>query len=352
MKRLGDLSELIGGRVTANPELRISGTASVSRAVPGNLTFVTSLKYLQAFIESDASAAVVPRGLPLDDCEKPCIEVNHVEPAFVQLAELFQPPVERPRIGIHPQAIVSPTAIIGDNVCVYPGAVIMDHVEIGDDTVVYPNVTIMEHCVIGSEVKIFPAAVLYENTVVGDRVIIHAGASIGAYGFGYKSSAAGHLLSAQLGNVIVNDDVEIGANTTIDRGTYDSTEIGAGTKIDNLVMIGHNCVIGRHNLLCSQVGIAGSCTTGDFVIMGGQVGLADHLNIGDQVSIGAKSGLMHDVTSGQKLFGSPARPAREEMQILASQAKLPEMRKALKKLTKQVEQLAETPVDSEDTRAA
>ena len=144
-----------------------------------------------------------------------------------------------------------------------------------------------------------------------------------------------------MGNVKVESDVEIGANTTIDRGTYDATVIGRGSKLDDQVMIGHNCRIGKHNLLCSQVGIAGSCRTGDYVVMGGQVGLADHIDIGDNVAIGAKSGLMQDVESDQNLLGSPARPARVEMQLLASRAKLPEMRSAIRQLERQIEQISQ-----------
>lgn len=355
MRRLRELSRLVEGEVTAHPDLEISGAASISRAGPTEITFVASPKYVEAFLESDAGAAVVCRDLGITD--KPCIQVDDVQTAFAEIVELFQPPVEREKIGVSKQAIVSPSARIADDVCIYPGAVVMDNVEIGFGSVIYPNVTVMENCVIGANVRIFPNSVLYENTVVGDRSIIHAGVILGAFGFGYRSNSGEHKLAPQLGNVVIGDDVEIGANSTIDRGTFDATTVGSGTKLDNLVMIGHNCVIGEHNLLCSQVGVAGSCTTGDYVVMGGQVGMADHLNIGAHVSVGAKSGLMHDIEEGQKFFGIPARPAREEMQLLATRAKLPEMRKTIKKLVKQVEQLAQErskhdDQSNEDTRAA
>jgi len=354
MRRLGELSQLVEGKVTARPGMEISGAASISRAGPTEITFVASEKYIEAFLQSDAVAAVV--GADIVITEKPCIKVDNVESAFAEIVELFQPPVEREKIGISRQAIVSPSARIADDVCIYPGAVVMDNVEIGYGSVIYPNVTVMENCVIGANVRIFPNSVLYENTVVGDRSVIHAGVILGAFGFGYRSNSGQHELSPQLGNVVIGDDVEIGANTTIDRGTYDATTVGSGTKLDNLVMIGHNCVIGDHNLLCSQVGVAGSCTTGDYVVMGGQVGMADHLNIGAHVSVGAKSGLMHDIEEGQKFFGIPARPAREEMQLLATRSKLPEMRKTIKRLVKQVEQLAQErskrDESKEDTRAA
>jgi len=338
MRPLGELSQLVEGEVTARPDLEISGAASISRSSSTEITFVASQKYVEAFLQSDAAAAVV--GADVVITEKPCIKVDDVESAFAEIVELFQPPVEREKIGVSRQAIVSPSARIADDVCIYPGAVVMNNAEIGYGSVIYPNVTVMENCVIGANVRIFPNSVLYENTVVGDRSVIHAGVILGAFGFGYRSNSGRHELSPQLGNVVIGDDVEIGANTTIDRGTYDATTVGSGTKLDNLVMIGHNCVVGEHNLLCSQVGVAGSCTTGDYVVMGGQVGMADHLDIGAHVSIGAKSGLMHDIEEGQKFFGIPARPAREEMQILANRARLPEMRKTIKKLVKQIEQLS------------
>jgi UDP-3-O-[3-hydroxymyristoyl] glucosamine N-acyltransferase len=270
---------------------------------------------------------------------KPCIQVEHPEAAFSMIVALFRPQLQRANSDISPQAIISPTATLESGVCVHAGAVIMDNVTIKTGTVVFPNVTIMENCSIGCDVKIFPGVVMYENTEVGDRCIIHANVVLGAFGFGYSTVDGDHRLGPQLGNVRLGNDVEIGANSTIDRGTYDSTEIGAGTKLDNLVMIGHNCRIGSRNLLCSQVGIAGSCETGDLVVMGGQVGLADHLSIGNRVSIGAQSGVMHNIEDNTQAFGSPARPMREEMQILAGKARLPEMRQTLRRLERKVETL-------------
>jgi UDP-3-O-[3-hydroxymyristoyl] glucosamine N-acyltransferase len=348
MRRLGELSDLVGGQAT-QPDVEIAGAASISRAGPSDITFVNSAKYLQQFLESNAGAAVVT--LDVEACDKPVIRVESAEDAFTKIAEVFKPPIARQNTGIDSKAVVSPSAKIADNVSIHAGAVVMDNAEIGFGTVIFPNAVVMENCVIGSNVKIYPNATLYENTVVGDRAIVHAGAVLGAFGFGYKSNSGEHLLSAQLGNVVIGNDVEIGANSTIDRGTYDSTVIGNGTKLDDLVMVGHNCVIGEHNLFCSQVGIAGSCTTGDYVVMGGQVGLADHINIGSKASIAAKSGLMNDVEEGARMFGVPARAAREELQIIATRAKLPEMRKTVSKLVQRVEKL-EKQADSPDCRAA
>lgn len=339
MRRLEELAQQVYGRVTGPQceELILHGAASLPRAVAQQITLVTSENYLRQFESGTAAAAVVPIGLA--SSTKPCIEVANPEAAFAQIVALFRPGLQRSATGISPQAIVSPTAHIESDVCIHAGAVIMDNVTIKKGSVIFPNVTIMENCCIGSDVQIFPGAVLYENTIVGDRCIVHANVVLGAYGFGYSTVQGQHRIGPQLGNVRIGDEVEIGANSTIDRGTYDSTEIGEGTKLDNLVMIGHNCRIGSRNLLCSQVGIAGSCETGDMVVMGGQVGLADHLTIGNRVSIGAQSGVMHNIADNTQAFGSPARPMREEMQILAGKTRLPEMRQTLRNVERKLEAL-------------
>jgi UDP-3-O-[3-hydroxymyristoyl] glucosamine N-acyltransferase len=336
MKRLQELANTVGGRVAGSDQVEITAVSTVARADAGDITFAATQKHYDEFLQTNAAAVIVSPQVKLDETRN-AIVVDDVVSSFTRIVEIFRPPVARNPPGISPQAIVSETAVIADGVSIYPGAVVMDGAKIGSGTIIFPNVTVMENCEIGANCKLFPNCVLYENTIVRDRVILHAGVVLGAYGFGYKSSASGHSLSAQLGNVVVESDVELGSNTTIDRGTFDSTTIGEGTKMDDQVMVGHNCKIGKHNLFCSQVGIAGSCTTGDFVVMGGQVGLGDHLTIGSNVSIGAKSGLMQDVESNQQVQGIPGRPARQTMQIMAVTSKLPAMRKDLKKLQKQVD---------------
>lgn len=342
-RRLSELAKLVNGTIVCKDDPEIAGAASISRAGASDVTFATSAAALMQFMNSDGLAVVTSEPLLREaGFTKPAIVAENPEAAFVMIAETFKSPIRRDAQGISDQATVYPTAELAEDVVVYPGAVIMGGVKIAAGSVIYSNVTIMENCEIGSETEVFPGTTIYENTQIGNRCIIHAGAVLGAYGFGYKSADGQHRLSAQLGNVVLGDDVEVGANTTIDRGTYESTTIGDGTKIDNLVMIGHNCQIGRNNLLCSQVGIAGSCMTGDNTVMGGQVGLGDHLNVGSNVSIGAKSGLMQDVPDGKHMFGIPARTARETMQIVAHQAKLPAMRKELRALMTQMEEIRAT----------
>ncbi len=218
-------------------------------------------------------------------------------------------------------------------------ATIGDEVTIAAGTTIHSGAQVMAGCRIGENVTIFPGAVLYEDTVVGNDCLIHAGAVIGAFGFGYRQQEGQHQLSAQLGNVVIGDRVEVGANSTIDRGTYGSTRIGDGTKIDNLVQIAHNCQIGKHNLLCAQVGIAGSTSTGDYVVMAGQVGVRDHVHIGTGARIGAMAGVSNDIAPGVVAFGAPATPERDQKVLLASLAKLPEMRKQFKQVRKTLREL-------------
>ena len=236
MMKLQELSRLVGGNLTSHADLKISGAASIARASETEITFACSDKHFLQFQQSSAAAAVIPKGKRegwlnsiQSEIDKPCIEVDLVEDAFIKIAESFKPPIVRTPVGISPLAVVSSTAKIEDDVCIHPGAVIMDNVIIGCGSVVFPNVTIMENCRIGSHVKIFPGAVLYENTEVRDRVIIHANSVLGAYGFGYNTISGSHKLSPQLGYVRIESDVEIGAASTIDRSTYDTTTIGEGT---------------------------------------------------------------------------------------------------------------------------
>lgn len=340
MKTLEQIAAIVDGKIIGASDTPITGVSILDCAEPGDLTFAASIKHAKKLKSTKASAAIVTEDVVVDSI--PCVIVDDVQESFCKIAEEFRPPIQRKSIGVHPNAFVSPTAKIGEQTDIYPGAFIGDNTTIGDRTRVFPGACVLENCEIGSDVTIFPNAVLYENTKVGDRSIIHASTSLGAFGFGYNSDAKGHRASVQLGNVEVGTDVEVGAGSTIDRGTYGPTRVGDGTKIDDLVMIGHNCQIGKHNLLCSQVGIAGSCRTGDFVIMAGQVGIGDHIEIGDQVTLGAQSGVMHNLESGQIYLGSPAIPVREQMQVYAIQPKLPKLRKQINQLEKKVAALEPT----------
>jgi len=335
---LSQIAELVEGELTGNGELEIHGATILRDVQEGEITLADDEKQAERLTASPASAVIVPPDFTPEGIAY--ITVPHVHRAFTAIATHFQPPRTQARTGISPAAHVNPSATIGANVDIHPSASVGEDVVLGDGCTIHSGACLMAGTVLGPEVTIFPNAVLYEDTQVGARSVIHAGASIGAYGFGYDTVEGAHQRGAQLGRVEIGDDVEIGANTTIDRGTYGPTTIGDGTKIDNLVMIGHNCRLGKHNILCSQVGMAGSCETGDYVVMGGQAGIKDHLKIGNFAKVAATSSLMTDVPDNATYVGTPAMAERELWPIIASQKKLPEMRKMLKRLSRKVDELA------------
>lgn len=335
---LGELAKLVGGTVVGDPNVEITGANTLSVAHTGDISFFDGAATLVAQEITHASAVLVKTGSNVNST--PTIEVDDVPGAFATIVSYFRPPRSSiHRHGISSRADISETASVSADVEVHAGAWIGDDVSIGPGTTIHSGVRLLPGCKIGASVIIFPNAVLYEDTVVGDRSVIHAGVVLGAYGFGYTTKDGRHSRGPQLGYVEIGCDVEIGANTTIDRGTYGPTVVGDGSKIDDLVMIGHNCRIGRHNILCSQVGIAGSTTTGDWVVMGGQAGIRDHVHIGTRSVLGAKAGVTKSVPDGITMLGIPAAPIKDAKLRLAAVAQLPEMRKQLKELEKIVKEL-------------
>ena len=347
--RLAALAKLVKGQLVGDGSLIVDAAAPLETAQSNEISFLDSADKAHRLSRSRAGAIIGPSGFTPERC--PAIQVADVHSAFAEVVSYFHPPREMSRRRVSLQAIISWTAKIGDDVHIEPGAVLGEDVIVGDRVTIHSGARIMAGCRISDDVTIFPNAVLYEDTIVGPRSIIHAGAVIGAYGFGYRFSDGRHQLSHQLGHVEIGADVEIGANSTIDRGTYSATVIGDGTKIDNLVMIAHNCRIGRHNMICSQVGIAGSTTTGDYVVMAGQVGVRDHVHIGTGAKLGAMAGVANDVPDGAHMLGAPAVPEREQKLMFATMAKLPEMRKQLKQLQRQIDALVGQQ-GQEDERAA
>lgn len=335
---LAQLAELVDGKVFGDPNRVITGANIIRDAVAGEITLMDKPDQAALLMEDCQASAVLVRE-PSDKLNIDGIVVANVHEAFGKTIRFFQPWEQTASVGIHRSAVVSLAAVVDPTATIGAGAVISDGVVIGKNTVIHSGVYIQAGCHIGDDVVIFPGVVLYDRTEIGDRCIIHANAVLGAYGFGYDSSSGKHILSAQLGNVVLESDVELGACTTIDRGTYGATVIGQGTKIDNSVQIGHNCRIGKHNLLCSQVGIAGSSTTGDYVVMAGQVGVRDHVHIGTGAQLGAKAGVGSDIPAGQQSLGVPAGPAKVILSEHMAMKKLPEMRKTLKQLAKRIEQL-------------
>ncbi|TWU10769.1 UDP-3-O-(3-hydroxymyristoyl)glucosamine N-acyltransferase [Allorhodopirellula heiligendammensis] len=342
---LNQIVELTGGHLLPligtgqSPErLSLGGAAPPAEAAANEVTMVDRCQHAGAIRGCHAAVVITPAPLSAEDLhgDGPAWQIVVAEPhaAFTQIIRHFRPPVDQdvPGAGIDSTALIHPTAQISGAASIGAGVVIEANCKI------HAGVSIAAGCVIGPDCVLYPNVTLYSYCRLGARVVIHAGATLGAHGFGYRNVDGRHIPTAQLGYVQIDDDVEIGASATIDRGTYGATRIGEGTKIDNQVMIGHNCRIGKHNLLCSQVGIAGSCTTGDYVVLAGQVGLKDHIELGDGVIVGAQAGVMDSLESGVHI-GSPATPQHDQMRVFAVQRKLPDMRRDIKVLQREVKSL-------------
>lgn len=316
------IAERLGGTVAGDPATPLTGFAPAHTAKPGDLTFAENEIFFQA-AEGSAAAAILVAG-EWASTGKTLIRVPNARIAFAQVLPLFFPePVYA--AGVHPTAVVSPQAVLHPTAHVGPHCVVDDGVRIGARTALLGGNHIGADCELGADCRLFPNVVLYARTRLGDRVRLHAGTVIGADGYGYVQENGVHRKVQQIGTVIIHDDVEIGANSTIDRGALGATVIGQGTKIDNLVQIGHNVVIGEHCLLISQVGIAGSTRVGNHVTIAGQAGLAGHLKIGHRATISAQSGVMNHIPDGEKWLGAPAAPDRlMKRQYLALQ-RLPEL---------------------------
>jgi len=345
---LRELADLVGGTLHGPPDKAILAARPLGEAGPDDVSFLESEKHLRHLKTSNAGALVAPEPLAekLAADGRAVIAVADALAAFVAVFQKFKPPPAAPPVGVSPRAYVHPTARIGAGCTVMPFACVGENAVVGPRSFVGPGVSIGADCVIGADAVLHANCVLYGRTVVGDRVLIHAGAVLGADGFGYRFDNGRHVRVPHLGHVELGDDVEVGACTTIDRGTFEATRVANGTKIDNLVMIGHNCKIGRHNMLCSQVGIAGSSTTGDYVVMAGQVGIADHVHIGDGAVVGAGSGVPGDVPAGAKVFGYPAWPEKVAKRIAVGLLSLPEMIRDVRRLKRQCG-LEEAPADQE-----
>ncbi len=337
------LAEWLEGQVLGNETLQIDRAQSLSKAGPGSVTFLASTKSA-GLRPIDSAAMLVSRQLraeasTLANGRCAFILVEDPKDAFLRVAARFAPRRSRPEIGISCDAFVSATARVGKETNIHPGAYVGAGVILGDRCDIHPGVVIGRGCRLGDNVVVYPNAVLYDDVIVGSRVILHAGVVLGADGFSYRPIDGRHERIPHFGTVRIEDDVEIGANTTIDRAMVDETVIGQGTKLDNLVMIAHNCEIGRHNLFVSQVGLAGSVTTGDYVVCAGQVGIADHVHLGSRSVLGPKAGVHKDVPEGERYVGVPAVPEVDCYRSVMLTQKLPEMRQQLRKLERQVADL-------------
>jgi UDP-3-O-[3-hydroxymyristoyl] glucosamine N-acyltransferase len=337
---VAELAQRVGGEVVGDGSLEVERVAPLEQAGPGALSFFSNKKYRAAYEATEATAVVVESG------EAPApgrtvIRAREPYLAYAKIATIFNPP-RTARPGISPQAAVHPQAKVDVTAEVMPLASVAAGATVGARTTLHPGVQIGEGATIGADCILYSNVVVREGCVVRDRCILQPGVVIGSDGFGFAFDAQGdgsgprHYKVPQSGNVVVEDDVEIGANTCVDRAALGSTVIGRGAKIDNLVQIAHNVQVGPLSIIVSQVGIAGSTKLGMGVVLGGQVGVTGHLDLGDGAKVAAQSGIMTDLEPGVVMMGSPARPQREWLRIHAALAKLPEVMKRLRELEKQM----------------
>ena len=325
------------GEVIGDGSVQITGFAPAETARAGDLTFAEKEDYFASAEQSQAAAILVSG--PFKSEKKVLIRVPNARVAVARALPYFFPP-EPFSPAVHPGATIAGGAQVHPTAHIGPNCVIGEDVKIGARSVLMGGNHIGRGSQLGEDVRLFPNVVIYSRTQIGNRVAIHAGTVIGSDGYGYVLDEGRHRKMLQVGNVVIHDDVEIGANTAIDRAALGSTVIGAGTKIDNLVHVAHNVVMGRHCLIMGQVGFAGSVRLADYVVIASQSGIADHLKLGTQAMVGAKSGVMRDVGEKEIVLGIPAGPHREYKRQVIAQQQLPELIRRMKQLEKKVEELS------------
>ncbi len=330
----GDIAERIGGWVDGNPEMELSGFTAAENAQPGDLTFAENSHYFRLAEQSAASAILVDEEQVKGS--KALIRVSKPRVAFAKVVPFFFPEPQRTP-GIHPTAEVASSATVSGSAYVGPNCVIEENVRLGQHAVLHGNNYVGAESAIGDEAQLFPGVIVYSKSLIGNRSRIHANSVVGSDGFGYVMEAGRHLKVPQIGYVDIREDVEIGANVTIDRGALGPTVIGRGSKIDNLVMIAHNVEIGEHCIVVAQAGIAGSTQLGNYVTLAGQTGVAGHLKLGDRSTVAGQSGVMHNIGSGEKWFGSPAQPSHQMKRQLIAQQQLPDLLRRVGELEKQLQ---------------
>lgn len=338
MAQLGEIARLIEGSLEGPAEIEVHGAAGIDVASPHHITFAAEARYYPKAKATRAAAVIVGNDAP--DLGRPVIRVANPRLAWARVLEFFDTPEELPP-GIHETAVLGDGVRLGRDVSIGPYVVIGARVTLGDGVVLGPGCVIGDDVTIGQGTRFHPRVTVYRGTQIGRRVIVHSGTVIGSDGFGYVKVGHRHHKVPHIGNVIIEDDVELGASVTIDRGVCDSTVIGRGSKIDNLVQIGHNVQIGADCIIVSQVGIAGSTIVGDRVTLAGQSGVTGHLEIGSDSVIAARAVVAKDVPPGSFLSGYPARPHRESMKVIALTQRLPELSETLQALEREVRELQE-----------
>jgi UDP-3-O-[3-hydroxymyristoyl] glucosamine N-acyltransferase len=337
-KTLFELAEIVGGKVIGDGNAEIWKAASIEEAGPGDITFLANPRYAAHLKNCKASAVIVAPGsaAPPPPPGRGYLEAANPYLVFAKVLTLINPP-PRYDAGVSPLASVHPTARLGEGVSVFPFVYISQGVSVGRDTVLFPGVFLGEGVTLGATCVLHPNVTVREQCRIGDRVVLHAGVVVGADGFGYAGEGAARTKIPQVGTVEVGDDVEIGANTTIDRATFGKTVIGRGTKIDNLVQIAHNVVVGERAIIAAQAGIAGSTRIGNDVILAGQAGVVNHVSIGDGAKVGPKSGIARPVPPGAAVSGAlEAAPHQEWIKVMALVPRLPELWNAVREIKRRL----------------
>ncbi len=336
----GTIAGLVGAELVGPPDLAVTGVESLERAGPGAITFIRSVSFARSWAGSAASAALVTRGIEVpghDPAKRALLVVPNADAAMVRLLQLFSTDDDRPPVGVHPTAVVDPAARIDPGARIGPLCVIGPRAVIGPDAALVSSVTVARDARIGRGATLRQGVVIFDRCTIGERCLLHPGVVIGADGFGFYPTPKGPGKIPHIGHVEIGDDVEIGANSCVDRGKFGATIIGAGTKIDNLVQIGHNVTIGRGCLICAGVGIAGSAVLGDGVVLGGQTGVADAARVGSLARVGAQAGVAGVVPPESTYLGCPARPANETARMWAAFPKLPELLRRVRAIEKELE---------------
>lgn len=331
---LAEIARQLGADLRGDGSLVIRGVAGLREARAGDLSFLADSRYQEALRDTGASAVLVSDKTPAPRVAH--LVVDDPLAAFLRIVALFHPPLPEGEPGVHPSAVVAPDARLGERVSIGPQVVVEAAATIGAGAVLLAGAFVGRGATVGAQAVLHPRAVLRHGCEIGERVVVHSGAVIGADGFGYVFQQGAHRKVPQVGRVVVEDDVEIGANTTIDRATFGVTRIGRGSKLDNLVHIGHNVEIGEHSILCAQVGISGSARLGRFVVLGGQAGLVGHIEVGDGSRVGAQSGVTKSVAAGETVSGYPAQPHTRASRVYAALRQLPEALRTLRGLDRRV----------------
>ena len=335
--RLKEIAKLIGGQVVGDGDLPITGLCGIKEAKAGDITFVANSKYLYLLESTKASAVIT--ALDVKKAAKPLIRTENPSLAFAKLASALFPVTFRHPRGVDPQAVIAKGVRLGLGAAVQAFAVVEEGVQIGDRSVIYAGSYIGRLTRIGNDSVIYPNVSIRENVQIGHRVMIHSGTVIGSDGFGFATVKGTHHKIPQIGTVVIEDDVEIGANVTIDRARFGKTVVGKGTKIDNLVQIAHNVEMGQNCILVAQSGISGSTRLGNNVVLAGQSGIVGHITIGDNVSVGAQAGVSKSVPPNTAVWGYPAKPLPKAKRVNAALQRLPELYKTVEELRQRLHEV-------------